>query len=42
MEEMDVTMEEDDAQSQGLQGRSIAHVDEAHRIVEKLQVRYNK
>jgi hypothetical protein len=37
----DVTMEEDDAQSQGLQGRIIAHVDEAHRIVEKLQARYN-
>jgi hypothetical protein len=37
----DVTMEEDDPQSQGLQGRIIAHVDEAHRIVEKLQERYN-
>ncbi|MGA2982189.1 MAG: hypothetical protein ABSG32_00145 [Terriglobia bacterium] len=38
----DVTMEEDDPQSQGLQGRIIAHVDEAHRIVERLQERYNK
>jgi hypothetical protein len=38
----DVTMEEDDVQSQGLQGRIIAHLDEAHRIVEKLQARYNK
>ena len=38
----DVTMEEDTAQSQGLQGRVIADVDEAHRIVEKLQARYNK
>ena len=38
----DVTMEEDDPQSQGLQGRIIAHVDEAHRIVERLQARYNR
>jgi hypothetical protein len=38
----DVTMEEDTAKSQGLQGRVIADVDEAHRIVEKLQARYNK
>ena len=38
----DVTMEEDTPQSQGLQGRVIQHVDEAHRIVEKLQARYNK
>jgi len=37
-----VTMEEDTAKSQGLQGRVIADVDEAHRIVEKLQARYNK
>jgi hypothetical protein len=35
-------MEEDTAKSQGLQGRVIADVDEAHRIVEKLQARYNK
>jgi hypothetical protein len=38
----DVTMEEDTAESQGLQGRVIADVDEAHRIVEKLQAKYNK
>jgi hypothetical protein len=38
----DVTMEEDTAKSQGLQGRVIADVDEAHRIVEKLQAMYNK
>jgi hypothetical protein len=38
----DVSMEEDDPQSQGLQGRIIAHIDEAHRIVEKLQARYNR
>ena len=38
----DVTMEEDTAKSQGLQGRIIADVDEAHRIVEKLQAMYNK
>jgi hypothetical protein len=36
----DVTMEEDNPQSQGLQGRVIAHIDEAHRIVERLQERY--
>jgi len=36
----DVTMEEDNPQSQGLQGRVIAHVDEAHRIVERLQEKY--
>jgi tetratricopeptide (TPR) repeat protein len=36
----DVTMEEDDAKSQGLQGRIIAHVDEAHRIVERLAEKY--
>jgi hypothetical protein len=36
----DVTMEEDDPQSQGLQGRVIAHVDEAHRIVEHLAEHY--
>ena len=38
----DVSMEEDESTSQGLQGRIIADVDEAHRIVEKLQARYNK
>jgi hypothetical protein len=38
----DVSLEEDDPQSQGLQGRIIAHIDQAHRIVEKLQERYNK
>jgi hypothetical protein len=38
----DVTMEEDNPESQGLQGRIIAHVDEAHRIVERLQARYNR
>jgi hypothetical protein len=37
----DVTMEEDDPRAQGLQGRIIAHIDQAHRIVEKLQARYN-
>jgi hypothetical protein len=37
----DCTMEEDDPQTQGLQGRIIAHIDEAHRIVERLQARYN-
>jgi hypothetical protein len=36
----DVTMEEDDPQSQGLQGRIIAHVDEAHRIMVRLQEKY--
>jgi len=38
----DVSMEEDNPQAQGLQGRIIAHLDEAHRIVEKLQARYNR
>ena len=38
----DCTMEEDNAQSQGLQGRVIAEIDKAHRIVERLQARYNK
>ena len=38
----DSTMEEDNATSQGLQGRVIAEIDKAHRIVEKLQARYNK
>ena len=36
----DVTMEEDNPQAQGLQGRVIAHIDEAHRIVERLQERF--
>jgi len=36
----DVTMEEDDPQAQGLQGRIIAHVDEAHRTVERLVDKY--
>jgi len=36
----DVTMEEDTPQSQGLQGRVIAHVDEAHRTVEHLLEKY--
>jgi len=38
----DTTMEEDNPQAQGLQGRIIAHIDQAHRIVERLQERYNK
>jgi hypothetical protein len=38
----DVSLEEDESKSQGLQGRIIADVDQAHRIVEKLQARYNK
>src|SRR5271157_1703026 len=38
----DVTLGGDTPKSQGLQGRVIADVDEAHRIVEKLQKRYNK
>ena len=38
----DVSLEEDDSKSQCLQGRIIADVDQAHRIVEKLQSRYNK
>jgi len=36
----DVTMEEDDPQAQGLQGRVIKHIDEAHRIVEHLASQY--
>lgn len=36
----DVTMEEDDPQSQGLQGRVIALVDEAHRTVEEIIKKY--
>ena len=36
----DASAEEDNPQAQGLQGRIIAHIDEAHRIVEKLQARY--
>jgi|SRR5271157_2710667 len=36
----DVTMEEDDPRSQGLQGRVIKHIDEAHRIVEHLAHQY--
>jgi len=36
----DVTMEEDTPQSQGLQGRVIAHVDEARRTVERLIEKY--
>jgi hypothetical protein len=35
-------MEEDNPGAQGLQGRIIAHLDEAHRIVERLQARYNR
>ncbi len=38
----DVTMEEDNAHSQGLQGRVIAEIDKAHHRVEELQARYNK
>jgi hypothetical protein len=38
----DVTMEEDTAKSQGLQGRVIEEVDKAHHLVEELQKRYNK
>ena len=38
----DVSLEEDEASSQGLQGKVIANVDQAHRIVEKLQAKYNK
>ena len=38
----DVSMEEDNPEAQGLQGRIIAHLDEAHRIVERLQARYNR
>ncbi len=34
-------MKEDDPQTQGLRCRRIAHIDEAHRIVERLQGRYN-
>ena len=36
----DVSMEEDNPRTQGLQGRIIAHLDEAHRIVGRLQARY--
>jgi len=36
----DVTREEDDPRARGLQGRIIADVDEAHRIVEYLAGRY--
>ena len=38
----DVTMEEDNPNSQGLQGRVIAEIDKAHHLVERLQERYNK
>ena len=38
----DVSLEEDEAKSQGLQGKVIANIDQAHRIVEKLQAKYNK
>ena len=38
----DVSLEEGNATAQGLQGRIIAEVDKAHRIVEKLQEKYNK
>lgn len=36
----DVTKEEDDPRARGLQGRIIADIDEAHRIVEHLAGRY--
>jgi hypothetical protein len=38
----DASQEEDDAKSQGLQGRFIADIDEAHRIVEKLVIKFKK
>jgi hypothetical protein len=38
----DVTLEEDNASAQGLQGHIIDELDKAHRIVEKLQEKYNK
>jgi hypothetical protein len=38
----DVSMEEDDPQSQGLRGRVIAHIDEARRIVERLDEKYRR
>ena len=36
----DATMEEDNPQSQGLQGRVIEHIDKAHRAVERLIDKY--
>ena len=37
----DVTAEEDNPRTRGLQARVIAHIDEAHHLVERLEARYN-